>query len=115
MGLQVVMVTQSDGPGFVWWLFVMVGPCERRLHSTILFVELTEIFNAAVLLCGCLRCWEVPKVKNKYVFDKYCLTLRDELLYDATSENTEGNHILFNQITIFKAFKGMMVNNALIS
>lgn len=48
----------------------MVGRCERRLHSTILFVELIEIFNAAVLLCGCLHRWEVPKVKNKYVFDK---------------------------------------------
>lgn len=50
-----------------------------------------------------LRCWEVHKVKNKYAFDKCRLGLRDKHLCDATSENSEENHTLLNQIMIFKA------------
>lgn len=80
-------------------------PCERRLHSTILFVELIGIFNAAVLLCGCLRCWEVHKVKNKHVFDRSRLDLRDKHFYEATSENSEQDYTLLNKIMIFKALK----------
>lgn len=60
-----MMWTRSDWFGLVWQLFVIIGPCEGGLHSTIVFVELIGIFDVAVFLCGCLRCGEVHTVKNR--------------------------------------------------
>lgn len=82
----------------------MVGPCEHRLHSTILFVKLIGIFNAAVLFCGSLPCWGEHKVKNKDVFDQCCLGLRDKHSYDNFGKIDE-SYTLLNHMMIFKALK----------
>lgn len=57
----------------------MVGPCEGRLHSAILFVELIGIFNAVVV------CTAGKSIDLNHVFDKCLLSLRHKHLCNVTS------------------------------
>ena len=61
----------------------MVGPCEGRLHSAILFVELIGIFNAVVV------CTAGKSIDLKHVFDKCLLGLRHRHVCDVTSVKVE--------------------------